>query len=141
MFCCFFCEVYLNISVAPISEWESIPKSKTNLFLPGYFGMVHPLGTSPMYCQIIPFNKAQLFPWGVGSQAKLAPLRFQKILLFFRKIRFDAMTRFEVLNFKDMPSYSRPMKIHVPNASMFASIFAGHTSGFCCFLEEFGGKK
>ena len=62
---------------------------------------------------------------------------------------FDAAPPFQVepirpqaLIFKDMPSYSRPMKIHVPNKSMFASIFAGHTSGGVWFLVGiWGGQK
>ena len=61
---------------------------------------------------------------------------------------FDAAPPFQVEPirlqapiFKDMPSYSRPMKIHVPNKSMFASIFAGHTSGGGVFGRNLGGQK
>ena len=47
----------------------------------------------------------------------------------------------QALIFKDMPSCSRPMKIHVPNKSMFASIFAGHTSGGVVFGGIWGAKN
>lgn len=57
----------------------------------------------------------------------------------FKLNRFDS--RLQALIFKDMPSYSRPMKIHVPNKSMFASIFAGHTSGGGVFGRNLGGQK
>lgn len=105
--------------------------------------MVHPIGTSPMHGKNNPLQYKNSYFLGVAAwqgRPPMAPLDSHD--------GFDAAPPFQVepirlqaLIFKDMPSYSRPMKIHVPNKSMFASIFAGHTSGGGVFGRNLGGQK